>query len=320
MVVRMVLESKARLSLRLLIAVGVLVSAAVLGVGRARREQGRSALMHVAKHWRISPRSVDLPRSDLVSLPSAPRAFAARMPARVVWAWEEPEDLQSLPPTVGVAYLAETLMLSNRLRVVPRRQPLHVAAKAPVMAVARLEAVSGFADSPQLREEAARQLAQVALRPGVRALQIDFDAAASQLPFYRAVLQALRLAMPDGEPLSITALASWCGEQSWLQGLPLDEAVPMLFRMGGPREMRTATHGRYPLRARLCRGSRGISVDEPWPQVLRTMDPEARVYLFAPRPWQQWELKAAAATPLPELSEALERVPSTAASKQGSAR
>jgi hypothetical protein len=271
--------------------------------------------MHVVKDWELSFRSAGSPRSDLVSLPSVPRAFAAQMPARVVWAWEEAEDLRPLPATVGVAYLAETLLLGDRLRVVPRRQPLRVAANAPMMAVVRVEAVSGFADSPQFREEVEWQLAHVARRTGLRALQIDFDAAASQLPFYRAVLQALRLAMPDGEPLSVTALASWCGERSWLHGLPLDEAVPMLFRMGGPREMVTATRGRYPLRERLCQGSRGISVDEPWPGVLDTIDPEARVYLFAPRPWQRWELEAVGAASLPELSEALERASGQASHK-----
>jgi hypothetical protein len=253
--------------------------------------------------------SLGFPRSGLKSLPSMPRAFAAQMPARVIWAWEEPEDLRSLPPTVGVAYLAETLLLSERMRIMPRRQALRVAPNAPVMAVVRIETVPGFADSPELRQELEQQLAQVARRSGVRGLQIDFDATVSQLPFYRAVLQTLRLAIPRSEPLSITALASWCGERSWLQGLPLDEAVPMLFRMGGPREMIKETWERYPLRQRLCRGSRGISVDEPQPGVLQTINPATRVYLFLPGPWQPWELQAVAATPLPDLTETLVRAP-----------
>ncbi len=290
-VVRMVYSRGMRFGL-LLIAVSVAVITAVL--------------MRIVERRRTLFSSAASAQSNSQSLPSLPRAFAAKMPARIVWAWEEPEDLRSLPATVGIAYLAETLLLGERLHVVPRRQPLRVAANAPMMAVVRIEAASGFMDSPELRMEVERQLAQVALRPGVRTLQIDFDAAASQLPFYRAVLQALRPSMPSGEPLSVTALASWCGEQSWLHGLPLDEAVPMLFRMGGSRAMIAATRGRYPLRENLCRGSRGISTDEPWPEVLRTMDPEARLYLFAPRPWQPAELRAVAATPLSMLSETLE--------------
>ncbi len=307
MVVRMVPTGRMRLSLLLLIAASIFASVAVLE-SRSPRGPLLSALMHRMRGWELSFRSAGSLRADEASLPSVPRAFAARMPARMVWAWEEPEDLRSLPATVGVAYLAETLLLGERLRVAPRREPLQVAADAPVMAVVRVEVVSGFADSPDFRRKTERELSQVALRPGVRALQVDFDAGASQLPFYRAVLQALRPAMPDGEPLSITALASWCGERSWLQGLPLEEAVPMLFRMGGPREMVTETRRRYPLRQGLCRGSRGISVDEPWPGVLRTMDPEARLYLFAPRPWQREELRAVAAAPLSQLSESLERL------------
>ena len=301
--------------LLLLLAAGILAIMALPGRWRTHRHPGWSALLHAVGSCQFLSGTCDAPSSALISAPSAPRAFAARMPARVVWAWEEPEDLRNLPATVGVAYLAETLLLGDLLRVVPRRQPLRVDANAPVMAVVRVETSSGFADSAESRDAMVRQLAQVATRPGVRALQIDFDASASQLPFYRAFLQALRLAMPAGEPLSITALASWCGERSWLQDLPLDEAVPMLFRMGGPRETAPANHGRYPLRETLCRGSRGISIDEPRPGVLRTLNPETRLYLFAPKPWRSWQQEAVAVAALPALSEALDGTPLQALEK-----
>ena len=33
-------------------------------------------------------------------------------------------------------------------------------------------------------------------------------------------------------PLTITALASWCDGDDWIDGLPVADASPMLFRMG----------------------------------------------------------------------------------------
>jgi hypothetical protein len=242
---------------------------------------------------------------SIPSVPSGPRAFAGSVPARVVWAWEVPEQLQTLPATVGVAYLAETLLLGERVQVVPRRQPLWLAADAAVIAVVRLETAPGFVGSSEVQAETVAELALVARRPGTRALQIDFDAVSSQRDFYRELLRILRPAMPNGTALSITALASWCGEPSWLHGLPVDEAVPMLFRMGGPELLAKDTRERYSLREPLCRGSRGVAVDEPWPAMLSALNPATRVYLFAQGPWRPDALQAVANIPLPALSEAL---------------
>jgi hypothetical protein len=92
-------------------------------------------------------------------------------------------------------------------------------------------------------------------------------------------------------PLSITALLSWCaaapGSGNWMANLPIDEAVPMFFRLGGSSRPADNKSG-YPLREPRCRGSIGISTDESWP----SLDPRQRVYLFAPRPWTPLQLAA----------------------------
>lgn len=234
--------------------------------------------------------------------PAGTRAFAGAMPQVVVWAWEEPEDLRTLDPArVGVAFLAETVVVGEHVRVVPRRQTLRLASTTHVMAVVRVEAERGFRDTPELRLALARELGLVALRPGLQALQIDFDAVASQYPFYRGVLERLATGMPPGMPLSITALVSWCGETSWLRGLPLAEAVPMFFRMGGPAEH--GAHAGTPLSGAAvdptlfpavhhlhapCLGSIGVSTDEHWPPIRS----RSRVYVFSPHPWESRELAA----------------------------
>jgi len=241
-------------------------------------------------------------QGDAAGFASSPHmAFPAVMPQTVVWAWEEPEDLRSAPvATAGVAFLAETLFLGAErndfaagtpaVRMVSRHQPLAVAAGAPIMAVVRLIALKNFRDTAELRAQTTAALAGVARRPGLRALQIDFDATRSQRSFYAAVLRRLRPQMPGGMPLSITALVSWCAAvpgsaDDWISTLPIDEAVPMFFRMGGsPGGAKSG----YPLREPLCRGSEGIATDESWPQI-RTGE---RIYVFAPRPWTTAQLAA----------------------------
>src|SRR5208283_4201241 len=85
-------------------------------------------------------------------------------------------------------------------------------------------------------------------------------------------------------PISITALASWCIGDRWMEGLPVDEAVPMLFRMGvGQGEVSRFLRSGKEFREPVCRGSVGISVDEPW----RELPAGRRVYVFSPRPWMK---------------------------------
>ncbi len=225
-------------------------------------------------------------------------AFPDAMPQTVLWAWEEPEDLRAADPArVGVAYLARTLLLGDsRITTLPRHQPLEVPEGMAVMAVVRIETEPGFRDSPAMRQQTAVTLAEVSRQPGLRALQVDFDATRSERVFYAGVLHALRPQMSSAMPLSITALASWCAadptsglQQDWLASLPIDEAVPMFFRLGGhakPYDDKTW----IPVRQPSCRGSLGLSTDESWPEV----NPAARVYLFAPHPWFADQLAAAA--------------------------
>jgi hypothetical protein len=242
-------------------------------------------------------------------VPTLPAAFADRVPQRVLWAWEEPEDLHALPSNVGVAYLAETYLLTDHIAVLRRRQPFYPAPGAPLIAVVRIETRPGFADTPAMRLALAEHLAYYGTRRDIRALQLDFDATQSQQPFYRSVLELLRPQLPRTLPLSITALVSWCGPHSWLHTLPIDEAVPMEFRMGGPRALTftSGTRPHYQITEPLCRTSLGLSIDEPWPASVSALNPSTRVYLFAPRPWRPAEFAAISTTPLTLLGRELAR-------------
>jgi hypothetical protein len=149
----------------------------------------------------------------------------------MIWAWERPEKLDFLDPRVaGVAFLARTVRVRGDIVTIhPRMQPLVVAPGTAMMAVVRVESQD---PAPGARIAVEHAILGATELQGVKALQIDYDARASEREFYRGVIQDLRRVLPASMPLSITALASWCESDDWISTLPVTEAVPMLFRMG----------------------------------------------------------------------------------------
>jgi hypothetical protein len=216
------------------------------------------------------------------SLRRAPSRFE-HYPPITLWAWERPEDLRGFDPKrFGVAYLDKTILISDRIEIIPRRQPLAVDRAAKVIAVVRIEARAGIADlsDPALPEKLSRIILQPANRQ-VSALQIDFDAGQSQRGFYTKLLHEVRRCLPESMPLSITALASWCAYDDWIRALPVDEAVPMFFRMGPEHPPSSKSGWEYPVREPLCQGVAGVSTDEAWPK----LKSGTRLYVFHPRSW-----------------------------------
>ena len=135
----------------------------------------------------------------------------------------------------------------------------------------------------------ANQILHAADVPRIRALQIDFDATESQRNFYRDLLTKVRVLMPPKMPLSITALGSWCMGDDWISGLPIDEAIPMLFRMGRDRtRIMEALRGGRDFSEPLCRSSLGLSTDEPWPVSLLGK----KIYVFSPHAWSETSFAA----------------------------
>jgi Protein of unknown function (DUF3142) len=219
---------------------------------------------------------------------SAPvvRVPLATFPLVVLWAWERPEALDFIDVQgIGVAFLARTLYLSGSDVIVrPRLQPFSAPPDTKLMAVVRM--ASDRWRPPDLsasqREMATAAIAEVGTLSGIQALQVDFDATVSQRAFYRDVLQQLRRQLPASMPLSITALASWCIFDDWLAGLPVDEVVPMVFRMGADQHRVRRYLAQDDFRAAACRHSLGISTDEPLP----TLRPGRRLYVFHPHTWR----------------------------------
>ena len=219
---------------------------------------------------------------------------AVASPRVMLWAWEEPEDLRGLDPYhAGVAFLAERLFLGDTVRRAPRRQPILTPKDIYAVAVVRIEVGKGFIDSKAIREQTAGALLEDAKLPGVRGLQVDFDATASQHSFYADILKQVRSRLPAGQTLTITALVSWCAEEGtspkdWLRQLPVDQAIPMEFRLGKQT-------GNWAIREPLCQSTLGIATDEPLRTSAQTQLTSAglaakTLYIFSPRPWTPSQL------------------------------
>lgn len=214
----------------------------------------------------------------------------------MLWAWERPEDLTFLDShKYGVAFLAQTLTLKgDEVIFNPRHQPLQVPPETKMMAVTRIESQKITGQRPALSANQRQQLVKLILRTlergRVAAIQIDFDALVSEREFYRALLQDLRTQLPDNVPLSMTALASFCIGDRWLDELPVDEAVPMIFRMGADdRTVKNMLAGGDDFREPLCQRSYGIATDEPVDLKFKS---GRRVYVFNTRSWQSTDIDA----------------------------
>lgn len=217
------------------------------------------------------------------------------MPTKILWAWERPEDLRFIDTKqYGVAFLAQTLTLeTDNVLPKPRRQPLETAPGTYIIAVTRIETKKGSAERPTFTPEMATKVASLVKNtldlPDVKGVQIDFDAVVSERSFYRSMMKELKKQLPPETPLTMTSLASWCTGDAWFNDFPVDEAVPMAFQMGADDEkiknyLRNANDWNEPL----CRGSYGISVDEPLGVELKS---DRRVYYFSDSAWKSADIE-----------------------------
>ena len=217
-----------------------------------------------------------------------------QLPHVILWAWERPEDLEFLDTErYGVAFLAQTLILQeDEVIFRPRRQPLKVSPGAKLIAVTRIESLKTTGKRAAMSNRQKEQLLKLVLKTlqldKVLAIQIDFDAAASERDFYSHFLKDLRAQLPETVPLSMTALASFCIGDRWLDDLPVDEAVPMIFRMGADdKAIKNSLANGDDFREPLCRRSYGVSIDEP---LEMKMDRTRRLYVFTDHVWTEKDL------------------------------
>ncbi len=226
----------------------------------------------------------------LVTLACAPTneagSFAvADLPDRVFWAWDRPEDLRFLDPehdAVAVFEAIVTIGEAYGIRARPRLNPLQVAEGMTLIGVVRVEVAAGTALDDATMHDTTEAILAYHRADRTVGLQIDFDARRSERDFYRGLLHELRARLPASDSLTMTALASWCVGDTWLDDLPIDDAIPMLFRMGvDDGNVRNFLAAGQDFRSPICQRSLGLSTDEPWP----TVPAGRRLFLFHPRSW-----------------------------------
>ena len=206
-------------------------------------------------------------------------------PAPILWAWERPEDLRFAGADTTIAVLAGSITLSgDAVLAAPRRQPALLRADQKRSAVVHVEIDrhKPLAWTAAQRQEAvAAALAYAADLPA-QSVQLDFEVRESERQVLLELVGDLRAGLGSDRRLSMTALASWCDTESWIEAAPVDEIVPMLFRMGpggAALKRRLAEGGDFS--DRRCRSAIGIATDTP-PLGL----PAGRlIYVFNPHRW-----------------------------------
>ena len=214
----------------------------------------------------------------------------------VLWAWERPEALAAIPASYGVAVVIGSIHLrGGALSVRGRRFPLALDADRPQpTGVVHIEVdpAQPLEWTPELRGQVVG--AALAFARPYRSVQLDMEVRASQREALLDVLRGMRDGLPPGTVLSMTALASWC-EERWLAAAPVDEIVPMLFRMGpGGARLRGKLGSGGDFNEPRCRTALGIAMDAPF-----AVPPGRRTYVFNPRSWDAAALAALAGKEAP---------------------
>jgi hypothetical protein len=216
---------------------------------------------------------------------SARAGIGLDLPQLMLWAWDRDDDLHFVDVAdTGVAFLAATLTLrGDEVVLTARHNPLTLPPGVRRVAVVHVDsdrAAPPGQSSAQL-QRFVEALATVGEEVPHHVLQVDYEAPASQRAFLIDAIAALRARLP-GAAISVTALASWCFNESWTGRLDADEIVPMLFRMGyDGRRLRAHLAGGGDFRGAQCRSSLGVATDE----LPATLPGGKRVYAFSPRRW-----------------------------------
>jgi len=157
------------------------------------------------------------------------------LPPLVIWSWTSDDRLQFLNSTkTAVAYYAGTIMLGrSNATLLRRRNALVLNASTLSFPVFRMEQAHVTEPvSAASFDQALLIIKDYVEEKHARFVQIDFDARENDRAAYLIFLKNLRARLPANVGISITALASWCLDDKWLNHAPIDESVAMMFSMG----------------------------------------------------------------------------------------
>ena len=111
----------------------------------------------------------------------------------------------------------------------------------------------------------------------------------SERDFYRKLLLVLRKKLGSKTIISITALASWCTYDRWIDqyNLPINYVVPMFFSLDQNIKRREHFISHFPKNSKLlanyCQGPLGLAIYEPW-QV--PFDTKSSIFIYTQGGWR----------------------------------
>ena len=200
----------------------------------------------------------------------------------VLWSWQRKDDLSFVGKDVVVAPLVASIFVDkNGVSIQPRTNVLRLAKKAQIIPVIRLEIPSETYVSNDQIDTIIHHVGSFIASCKTDTVQIDFDAAKSQRPLYKNILEKLHTALPNIK-ISITALASWCVGDVWIDKLPITHAVPMLYNLGEHADdFKKYFKDNRQWRSKKCRGHIGFEQGD-----IFTKPPRGwHVYVFNNNAW-----------------------------------
>lgn len=207
-----------------------------------------------------------------------------------LYAWEAPQDFSFLTAddyyieNIGVAYLAGEVNSKNgELIFSDRRNPLAIPEGVEVIAVVRINPFNNLEKLVENKEEIALFIIDHCSRADH--CQIDMDTKPSEYDHYGEIIEMINNEL--GEKVSITALASWCKKDSWIDYLEISYAVPMLYRMGERSEILKIEN--IPLKNDFCKENVALSTDE-FDFDFHEYTADKTVFVFNPNTWTEEKL------------------------------
>jgi hypothetical protein len=209
-------------------------------------------------------------------------------PKLILWSWQRADDLSFIDDNISIAPLVATIVVdTNGVSVDPRRNALKTPKNAKLIPVVRLEISPHIQVSDDHVNTIVRHIQSFVVSIKADNIQIDFDARKSQRLLYEQILKQLRTTMPNTQ-ISITALASWCVGDVWIDNLPITHAVPMLYNLGEhAHEFKRyfTKHQKWP--SKKCQGHIGFEQND----IFTKPPKDWHVYVFNNKAWTANDLK-----------------------------
>lgn len=207
--------------------------------------------------------------------------------AITLWSWDRLDDFNFIDnKNVRIAPLLATFKSSKRGVLITelRHQGFRRPKDIKWIAVFRIEIEPQY----QIKDRDLAQMVAVIrdLSMNASEVQIDFDATKSQRPFYKKFMQFLQESLSI--PISMTALASWCTFDSWLDEMPVSYAVPMLYNLGNEKEVHyqhLKSKGFFYVKK--CRGYLGLHMSDLELLKDKKIKESHKIYLFNDKAWNQ---------------------------------